>query len=42
LEENIKEDKSSKKIDHGQLSKKKKTPTDYLEHLTEKKKEQVG
>jgi hypothetical protein len=41
LEENIKEDKK-KKRDRGKLSKRKKTPTDALEHLTEKKEEQGG
>jgi len=39
LEEKIKEDKSSKKIDRGQLSKRKKTQTGVLEHLVEKKEE---
>jgi hypothetical protein len=42
LEEKIKEDKASKKTDHGQLNKWKKTPTDALEHLMEKKEEQAG
>jgi hypothetical protein len=42
LEEKIKEDKLEKKRDHGQLNKRKKTPTDALEHLTEKKEEQAG
>jgi hypothetical protein len=37
LKENIKEDKASKNMDHGKLSKWKKTPTDSLEHLMEKK-----
>jgi hypothetical protein len=37
LEEKIKEDKETKKRDRGQLSKWKKTPTDALENLTEKK-----
>ena len=40
MEEKIKKDKLLKKIDHGKLSKRKKTPTDTLEHLT-KKEEQV-
>jgi hypothetical protein len=42
LKENIKEDRSTKKMDHGQLSKWKKTPTDALEHLAGKKEEQIG
>jgi hypothetical protein len=42
LEEKIKEDKSEKKRDRGQLNKRKKTLIDALEHLTEKKEEQVG
>jgi hypothetical protein len=37
LEEKIKEDKEVKKMDHGQLSKWKKTSTGALEHLVEKK-----
>jgi hypothetical protein len=41
LEEKIKEDKASKKMDRGQLNKRKKTPTDTLEHLVEKKEEQA-
>jgi len=36
LEENIEEDKASKKMDHGKLSKWKNTPRDTLEHLMEK------
>jgi hypothetical protein len=42
LEEKIEEDKGSKKMDHGQLSKKKKTSTSALEHLMEKKEGQAG
>jgi hypothetical protein len=42
LKENIKEDKASKNMDHGQLSKRKKTPTNALEHLTEMKEGQAG
>jgi hypothetical protein len=42
LKENIKEDKASKKIDRGKLSKRKKTPMGALEHLVETKEEQVG
>jgi hypothetical protein len=37
LEENIKEDKGSKKKDHGQLIKQKKTSMSVLENLVEKK-----
>jgi hypothetical protein len=42
LKEKIKEDRSTKNMDHGQLNKRKNPPTDSLEHLTEKKEEQVG
>jgi flagellar biosynthesis/type III secretory pathway M-ring protein FliF/YscJ len=42
LKEKIKEDKATKKIDHGQVSKRKKTLMGALEHLAEKKEEQVG
>jgi activator of 2-hydroxyglutaryl-CoA dehydratase len=41
LKEKIKEDKATKKIDHGQVSKQKKILMGALEHLTEKKEEQV-
>jgi hypothetical protein len=37
LEEKIKEDKGSKKKDHGKLRKKKNTLTSALENLMEKK-----
>ena len=37
LKEKIKEDKASKNIDHGKLSKRKNTQKDSLEHLAEKK-----
>jgi hypothetical protein len=37
LKEKIKEDKVTKKMDRGQISKWKKTPTGALEHLAEKK-----
>jgi hypothetical protein len=37
LKENIKEDKESNNMDHGQLNNKKKTPTNDLEHLPENK-----
>jgi hypothetical protein len=36
------EDKTTKKMDHGKLSKRKKTPMGSLEHLAEKKEEQIG
>jgi len=42
LKDKIKEDKAVKKIDHGQVSKRKKTPTSALEHLAEKQEERVG
>jgi hypothetical protein len=42
LKEKIKEDKETKKIDRGQVSKWKKTLMGALEHLVEKKEEQVG
>jgi hypothetical protein len=39
LKEKVKEDKTTKKIDHGQVNKQKKTLMGALEHLTEKKEE---
>jgi hypothetical protein len=42
LKQKIKEDKAARKIDRGQTSKRKKTLIGSLEHLTEKKEEQVG
>jgi hypothetical protein len=42
LEKKIKEDKGSKKKDHGQLSKWKNTSTSVVEHLMEKKERQAG
>jgi hypothetical protein len=42
LKEKIKEDKEAKKIDHGQVNKQKKTLMGALEHLMEKKEEQVS
>jgi hypothetical protein len=41
LKEKIKEDKEERKMDHGQVSKRKKTLMGALEHLVEKKEEQV-
>jgi hypothetical protein len=37
LEEKIEEDKAIRKLDHGQLRKRKKTSMSALEHLMEKK-----
>jgi hypothetical protein len=42
LEEKVKEDRSTRKMDRGQLSKWKNPPTDALEHLAEKKERQDG
>ena len=42
MEEKIKEDKASKKTDCGKINKQKKTPTDTLEHLTEKEEGRPG
>jgi hypothetical protein len=42
LDEKIEENKSARKIDHGQLSKWKNPPIDSLEHLTGKMERQVG
>jgi hypothetical protein len=42
LDEKIEDDRSTRKMDHGQLSKRKNPPTDALEHLTGKKERQVG
>jgi hypothetical protein len=39
LKENIKEDKATKKIYHGQVNKQKKTLMGALEHLAKKKEE---
>jgi hypothetical protein len=39
LEENIKEEKASKKMDHGKISKRKKTSMGALENLVENKEE---
>ena len=41
LNEKIEENKSTKKMDHGQLNKWKKTPTDALEHPMGKKERQA-
>jgi hypothetical protein len=42
VKEKIKEDKETKRIDHGQVNKRKRTPVGSLEHLAENKEEQVG
>jgi hypothetical protein len=42
LNENIEEDRSTRNMDCGQLSKQKNPPTDTLEHLAGKKERQVG
>jgi hypothetical protein len=42
LDEKIKENRSTRKMDHGQLSKQKNPPMDALEHLAGKKERQVG
>jgi hypothetical protein len=42
LKEKIKEVKATKKMDHGQLRKWKKTPMGVSENLAEKKEEQDG
>jgi hypothetical protein len=42
LEEKIEKDITIRKLDHGQLSKRKKTITSALEYLAEKKERRVG
>jgi hypothetical protein len=42
LNENIKEDRQARKMDHGQLNKKKNPPMDALEHLAGKQERQAG
>jgi hypothetical protein len=42
LEEKIKENKELNNMDRGQLSKRKKIPTDTLEHLTERRKDSLA
>jgi hypothetical protein len=42
LDEEIENDRSTRKKDHGQLSKRKKPPLDALEHHTRRKERQVG
>jgi hypothetical protein len=42
LDEEIKDDRSERKTDHGQLSKRKNPPLDALEHRMRKKERQAG
>jgi hypothetical protein len=42
LDEEIEDDRSTRKKDHGQLSKKKKKPLYALEHRVKRKERQVG
>jgi hypothetical protein len=42
LDEEIEEDRSARKMDHGQLSKKKNPPVDALENLMGRKERQAG
>jgi hypothetical protein len=42
LNEKIEEDRSSRNMDRGQINKRKKPPTDALEHLWGKKERQAG
>jgi hypothetical protein len=42
LDEEIEEDRSTRKTDRGQLSKRKNPPVDALENLTGRKERQVG
>jgi hypothetical protein len=42
LNEKIEEDRSTRKMDHGQLNKWKNPPTDALEHFAGKKERQAG
>jgi hypothetical protein len=42
LDEEIEEEISARKIDRGQLNKKKKLPVDALEHLIGRKERQAG
>jgi hypothetical protein len=42
LDEEIKDDISTRKMDHGQLNKRKNPPLDALEHRTRRKERQVG
>jgi hypothetical protein len=42
LDEEIEDDRSTRKKDRGQLSKRKKPPLDALEHCTRRKERQAG
>jgi hypothetical protein len=42
LDEEIKDDRSTRKMDHGQLSKQKNPPVDALENLAGRKERQAG
>jgi hypothetical protein len=42
LDEEIEDDRSTRKMDHGQLSKRKNPPLDALEHHARRKERQVG
>jgi hypothetical protein len=42
LDEEIEDDRSTRKMDHGQLNKRKNPPLDALEHHTRRKERQAG
>jgi hypothetical protein len=42
LDEETEDDRSTRKMDHGQLSKRKNPPLDALEHRARRKERQVG
>jgi hypothetical protein len=42
LNEKIEDDRSERKIDHGQLNKQKNPPTSALEHLRERRKDRLA
>ena len=42
LNKEIEDDRSTRKMDHGQLSKRKNPPLDALEHLARNKERQAG
>jgi hypothetical protein len=42
LDKEIKDDRSARKTDHGQLNKKKNPPLDALEHRARRKERQAG
>ena len=41
MDEEIEDDRSARKMDHGQLSKRKKAPLDALEHRVRRKERQA-